>query len=177
MCGNDEMAIGALIALRARRLRVPADVAVTGFDDIAAAHHVRPGLTTVRQPMRELGEQSVRMLIGRISDPPAPRQSVILPTRTVIRRSCGCRPRPPARASLGRHEGPGRHRKRWRGQRQYSEREYTGGRRATGRVVEHGPTKQVLQHPQHGYTIQLLDAVANPFSAASAGSPASDRGN
>ena len=94
VCGNDEMAIGALIALRARRLRVPADVAVTGFDDIAAAHHVRPGLTTVRQPMRELGEQSVRMLLGRIADPAAPRQSVMLPTQTVIRRSCGCRPRP-----------------------------------------------------------------------------------
>jgi ABC-type dipeptide/oligopeptide/nickel transport system ATPase component len=46
----------------------------------------------------------------------------------------------------------------------------------SGRVVEHGPTKQVLQHPQHGYTIQLLDAVDNPFAAASAGSPASGRG-
>lgn len=96
VCGNDEMAIGALLALRAKRLRVPADVAVTGFDDIAAAHHVRPGLTTVRQPMRDLGEQSVRMLLGRIADPAAPRQSVILPTKTVIRRSCGCRPRPGA---------------------------------------------------------------------------------
>ena len=42
----------------------------------------------------------------------------------------------------------------------------------TGRVVEHGPTKQVLQHPQHGYTIQLLDAVANPFEAAGTGSTA-----
>jgi LacI family transcriptional regulator len=94
VCGNDEMAMGALLALRAKRLRVPADVAVTGFDDIAAAHHVRPGLTTVRQPMRELGEQSVRMLLARIADPAAPRQSVILPTKTVIRRSCGCRPRP-----------------------------------------------------------------------------------
>jgi LacI family transcriptional regulator len=100
VCGNDEMAIGALIALRARRLRVPADVAVTGFDDIAAAHHVRPGLTTVRQPMRELGEQSVRMLLGRITDQAAPRQSVILPTRTVIRRSCGCRPRPTGKGEL-----------------------------------------------------------------------------
>lgn len=94
VCGNDEMAIGALLALRAKRLRVPADVAVTGFDDIAAAHHVRPGLTTVRQPMRDLGEQSVRMLLDRIADPAAPRQSVILPTKTVIRRSCGCRARP-----------------------------------------------------------------------------------
>jgi LacI family transcriptional regulator len=93
VCGNDEMAIGALSALSAKRLRVPADVAVTGFDDIAAAHHVRPGLTTVRQPMRELGEQSVRVLLERIAHPTAPRQSVMLATRAVIRRSCGCRPR------------------------------------------------------------------------------------
>jgi LacI family transcriptional regulator len=93
VCGNDEMAIGALIALRAGRLRVPADVAVSGFDDIAAAHHVRPALTTVRQPMRELGEQSVRMLLATIADPAAPRRSVVLPTQTVIRRSCGCRKR------------------------------------------------------------------------------------
>jgi LacI family transcriptional regulator, galactose operon repressor len=96
VCGNDEMAIGALIALRAGRLRVPADVAVSGFDDIAAAHHVRPALTTVRQPMRELGERSVRTLLARIADPAAPRQSVVLPTRIVIRRSCGCRTQPAA---------------------------------------------------------------------------------
>jgi LacI family transcriptional regulator len=93
VCGNDEMALGALVALRAGRLRVPADVAVSGFDDIAAARHVRPALTTVRQPMRELGEQSVRMLLARIADPTAPRRCVVLPTRTMIRRSCGCRTR------------------------------------------------------------------------------------
>jgi LacI family transcriptional regulator len=98
VCGNDEMAIGALIALRAGRLRVPADVAVSGFDDIAAAHHVRPALTTVRQPMRELGERSVRMLLARIANPAAPRQSVMLPTETVIRSSCGCRIRPTGKA-------------------------------------------------------------------------------
>ena len=95
VCGNDEMAIGALIALRAGRLRVPADVAVSGFDDIAAAHHVRPALTTVRQPMRELGERSVRTLLARIADPAAPRQSVMLATEIVIRRSCGCSTRSP----------------------------------------------------------------------------------
>jgi LacI family transcriptional regulator len=93
VCGNDEMAIGALTALRAGRLRVPADVAVSGFDDIAAAHHVRPALTTVRQPIRELGERSVRVLLARIADPGTPRQSVMLPTEIVIRRSCGCRTR------------------------------------------------------------------------------------
>jgi LacI family transcriptional regulator len=93
VCGNDEMAIGALIALRAARLRVPADVAVTGFDDIVATRHVRPALTTVRQPMRELGERSVRVLLDRIADHTRPPDSVILPTELVIRGSCGCRGR------------------------------------------------------------------------------------
>jgi LacI family transcriptional regulator len=91
--GNDEMAIGALTTLRRARRKVPAEIALTGFDDIGAARHVRPPLTTVRQPMRELGERSVRMLLDRLADPNQPRQSVVLPTEVVIRRSCGCRGR------------------------------------------------------------------------------------
>jgi LacI family transcriptional regulator len=91
--GNDEMAIGALATLRRARLRVPADIALTGFDDIGAARHVRPPLTTVRQPMRELGERSVRMLLDRLGGPDQPRRSVVLPTEVVLRRSCGCRGR------------------------------------------------------------------------------------
>jgi LacI family transcriptional regulator len=88
------MALGALTVLRAARLRVPGDVAVTGFDDISAARHVRPALSTVRQPMRELGERSVRLLFERIADRDRNRQSVMLPTEVVIRRSCGCATRP-----------------------------------------------------------------------------------
>ncbi len=91
--GNDEMAIGALATLRKAKLRVPADIALTGFDDIGAARHVRPPLTTVRQPMRELGERSVRMLLDRLAQPDQPRRSVVLPTEVVLRRSCGCRGR------------------------------------------------------------------------------------
>ncbi|HKR69156.1 MAG TPA: LacI family DNA-binding transcriptional regulator [Streptosporangiaceae bacterium] len=94
VCGNDEMALGALTALRAARIRVPGEVAVTGFDDISAARHVRPALTTVRQPMRELGERSVRLLFERIADRDRGRQSVLLPTEVVVRRSCGCANRP-----------------------------------------------------------------------------------
>jgi LacI family transcriptional regulator len=97
VCGNDEMAIGALIALRAAKLRVPADVAVTGFDDIAATRHIRPALSTVHQPMHELGERSVQLLLDRLSGPAAPAQSMILPTQVVIRGSCGCRSRLAAR--------------------------------------------------------------------------------
>ena len=104
VCGNDEMALGALTALRAARLRVPADVAVTGFDDITVARHVRPALTTVRQPMYELGEQSIRLLLARIADRAAPRKSVELPTQVVVRRSCGCRNRPATKGLAPGHE-------------------------------------------------------------------------
>jgi LacI family transcriptional regulator len=90
VCGNDEMAMGALLALRAARMRVPGDVAVTGFDDIAAARRVSPELSTVRQPMRELGERAVRLLLDRIAGPDRARQCVVLPTELVTRRSCGC---------------------------------------------------------------------------------------
>lgn len=91
--GNDEMAIGGLAALRARGVSVPREVAVTGFDDIAAARHMHPTLTTVRQPMRESGETAVRVLLERIADREAPRRGLVLPTEMVIRTSCGCRRR------------------------------------------------------------------------------------
>ena len=91
VCGNDEMAIGALAALRDARLKVPADTAVTGFDDITSTRHVTPPITTVRQPMRELGEQAVRAVLARIVARDAPTHQIVLPTELVVRRSCGCR--------------------------------------------------------------------------------------
>ena len=91
--GNDEMAIGGLGVLRRHRLRVPGDVAVIGFDDIATGRHVRPTLTTVRQPMRDIGETAVRTLLDRLADPSAPRHTAVLPTELVLRTSCGCAPR------------------------------------------------------------------------------------
>jgi LacI family transcriptional regulator len=97
VCGNDEMAIGALGVLGERKLRAPIDIAITGFDDIASGRHVRPALTTVHQPMRDLGEHAVRVLLDRLREPDAPRRSVVLPTQTVIRRSCGCRGRSASR--------------------------------------------------------------------------------
>jgi LacI family transcriptional regulator len=91
--GNDEMAIGGLGVLRRHRLRMPGDVAVTGFDDIATGRHVRTTLTTVRQPMRDIGETAVRTLLDRLADRSAPRQTAVLPTSLVLRASCGCTPR------------------------------------------------------------------------------------
>ncbi len=98
---NDEMAAGGLAVLRAAGLKVPADVAVTGFDDIALARHMQPPLTTVRQPMRDLGQEAVRLLRARLAKPEAPRQSLILPTQLVVRRSCGCPERSESAAAEG----------------------------------------------------------------------------
>ena len=61
---NDQMAIGALAALRARRRAVPGDVALCGVDDIPIARDLEPGLTTVRVPMAELGRRAVELVLG-----------------------------------------------------------------------------------------------------------------
>ncbi|HEV2870012.1 MAG TPA: LacI family DNA-binding transcriptional regulator, partial [Actinomycetota bacterium] len=89
VCGNDERALATLLAAEDLGLRVPGDVAVTGWDDILAARHARPALTTVRQPMRELGAWAARALDERIRgdrDTPA---THLLPTRLIVRSSCG----------------------------------------------------------------------------------------
>ncbi len=93
VCANDQTAIGAMMELRAAGLRVPADIAVTGFDDIALGALLTPTLTTVHQPMRLLGERGCAMLLDRIAHPGLPRQVERLPTRLVIRESCGCPPK------------------------------------------------------------------------------------
>ena len=95
--GNDEMAVGGLAVLRAAGLRVPSGIAVTGFDDIALSRHVQPSLTTVRQPMRDLGEQAVRVLLARVAEPASRRQSLVLPTQLVVRR-----PSPPSMGAIDR---------------------------------------------------------------------------
>jgi len=91
--GNDEMAIGALGVLDVAKVRVPDQIALTGFDDIVTCRHVRPALTTVHQPMRALGEEAVRVMLERLRHPSTPHEAIVLRTDIVVRRSCGCRPR------------------------------------------------------------------------------------
>lgn len=83
-CANDEVALGALRA--AEDLGRP-DLALTGWDDIIAAHYAR--LTTVHQSMRDLGATAARWLDERIGGSTAPARHEVLPTRLVIRTSCG----------------------------------------------------------------------------------------
>ncbi|QNE75153.1 LacI family DNA-binding transcriptional regulator [Streptomyces finlayi] len=87
---NDQMAVGALYALERRGVRVPEDIAVTGFDGIPLSRIVRPTLTTVRQPMQQLGEQAVELLVRRLGDRDREPVSLELPVSMARRASCGC---------------------------------------------------------------------------------------
>jgi phosphoserine phosphatase RsbU/P len=86
---NDGMALGVLEGLRARGISVPHDVALMGFDDVDLARYVDPPLTTVRQPLRELGRSALEHLLTRLATGGPPEQRV-LPSELVIRESCGC---------------------------------------------------------------------------------------
>jgi LacI family transcriptional regulator len=92
-CANDQMAIGALRELQRAGVRVPADVAVTGFDDLYPSRIISPPLTTVSQPIHELGLRATHRLMARIASPGLAPRAEVLPTQVVIRTSCGCPPR------------------------------------------------------------------------------------
>jgi DNA-binding LacI/PurR family transcriptional regulator len=82
---SDLIAIGALRALSVHGLRVPQDVALAGFDDIAMASFVNPPLTTVLQDTRQAGEVLVDSLLRLIRAQPV--ESAILPAKLIVRRS------------------------------------------------------------------------------------------
>lgn len=90
---NDMSAFGAMDAVRNRGLIIPDDISILGFDDIPPAAAVRPALTTVRQPLTEMGRIATRMLLEYIGDPTLPTRRIELETELVIRESC-CPPRP-----------------------------------------------------------------------------------
>jgi LacI family transcriptional regulator len=66
ICGNDVLAMGAVLECRAQSITVPGEMSVTGFDDMEAASILVPALTTVRVPMRELGYAAARQILARI---------------------------------------------------------------------------------------------------------------
>jgi LacI family transcriptional regulator len=104
---NDEMAIGALNGLRRAGVSVPDDLAVVGFDDIPSAATLHPPLTTVRVPVGDLGRKAMTWLLdglaGRSPDAEPP---VVLPTRLIRRRSCGCTPGDEAQSNPDAPSGP-----------------------------------------------------------------------
>jgi phosphoserine phosphatase RsbU/P len=89
VCCNDSCATDVLHELERRGIRVPDDVAVTGFDDNAHVQYLNPPLTTVRQPLLELGAHAVQAAMDLVNGV-TPKPRIELPTELVVRASCGC---------------------------------------------------------------------------------------
>lgn len=90
-CGNDLIAMGVIHALSQSGIRVPEDVAVVGYDDIQMAGLIKPGLTTVRQPIGQISTELIQLLLQAIENPdgtPIPKK-ILVPNELVIRESCG----------------------------------------------------------------------------------------
>ncbi len=87
VCYNDNFAIGAIRAIQEAGLQVPADISVVGFDDIAAAAYGNPTITTVRQPLREMGELAAKTVLGRIESNEAYVPEIAVKPQFVVRQS------------------------------------------------------------------------------------------
>jgi LacI family transcriptional regulator len=85
---NDLSAFGAMDVIRARGLDIPGDISILGFDDIPNAQVAWPKLTTVRQPLAQMGRVAARLLLDQIEQPGRPVRRVTLSTELVIRDSC-----------------------------------------------------------------------------------------
>lgn len=89
---NDEMAAGVIGAAAAKRVDVPRDLRVTGFDDTRIAQLTRPKLTTVHVPMADMGATAVELICQRLEEPEAPLRKVTLQAELIVRESCGISP-------------------------------------------------------------------------------------
>ncbi len=90
--GDDESAVGVLLALHELGIAVPETVSVVGFDDQRMAPYLTPPLTTVRAPTEMVGRYAAQRLLEFITQGEVEEQLMLLPTEIVIRRSCGCTP-------------------------------------------------------------------------------------
>ncbi|MCD4686132.1 MAG: substrate-binding domain-containing protein, partial [Anaerolineae bacterium] len=86
---NDMMALGAMTAIQRHGLRVGKDVAVAGFDDIPAAQDAEPQLTTIRQPIYEIGRRIADMLVRVIQNIPLDEEHILIEPELVVRASSG----------------------------------------------------------------------------------------
>ncbi len=84
---NDLMAMGAIAAAAERGLRVPADLSIVGFDNSTLAAYTTPALTTIAQPITEIGQLATEMVIRRSQQPDMARQHRILDTKLIVRQS------------------------------------------------------------------------------------------
>jgi signal transduction histidine kinase/AraC-like DNA-binding protein len=90
IASNDESAFGAMEALREAGKNIPSDVAIIGFDDRPESAVHQPALTTVQVPLFKMGTQAVELLLERMRGGHDPAHQIKVPTRLMIRESCGC---------------------------------------------------------------------------------------
>jgi LacI family transcriptional regulator len=90
---NDVTAIQVMRVAASLGMAVPDDVSVIGFDNIPESALTEPGLTTIEQPIQDMGFEAVRMLIALIDEAPTAPLRVTLPTSLVVRQSCATRGR------------------------------------------------------------------------------------
>lgn len=87
---NSLLAAGILSAIRQAGLKIPRDIAFASFDDARWAKLVDPPLTVIEQPTYEIGRTATELLIKRINDPKRPNREVVLKSKLIVRKSCGC---------------------------------------------------------------------------------------
>ena len=85
---NDLLALGAMQAIQKKNFHIPEDFSVVGFNDIELASFVYPALTTIRQPMLEMGELAVKMLLRIIEEGEFNQRKIVLKPKLIIRESC-----------------------------------------------------------------------------------------
>jgi signal transduction histidine kinase/DNA-binding LacI/PurR family transcriptional regulator/ActR/RegA family two-component response regulator len=105
VAANDNMALGAIESLRKWGRRVPGDVPVTGFDDLPLAAYGSPPLTSVAQPLARMAELALETVVAQLAGQEVP-ACVVLPSRFVRRRSCGCEFEPLSKRGPGAGSPP-----------------------------------------------------------------------
>jgi sigma-B regulation protein RsbU (phosphoserine phosphatase) len=151
VAANDAMAVSLLKKLKEYGINVPADVAVAGFDDINLSRSSLPQLTTVHQPLYELGAVAFDTLLSGIKGKKMPVKKV-LPTNLIIRRSCGCF------SYLAVNTG-GRHKQQGRTPEDHKENEKIVIINDIRKIIEERTDTDVHREVIKGWAETLVDAL------------------
>ena len=88
-CFSDDMAIGAMSVLQENGFRIPQDISIMGFDDIRYARLMTPALTTIHQPLEEIGKACIELLLEQLDGKSEPGRYIELPFKLMVRQSTG----------------------------------------------------------------------------------------
>lgn len=91
-CFSDDMAIGAMSVLQENGFRIPQDISIMGFDDIRYARLMTPALTTIHQPLEEIGKACIELLLEQLDGKSEPGRYIELPFKLMVRQSTGPAP-------------------------------------------------------------------------------------